>query len=81
MPSRRLLQRFIVERRGSTAIEYLLLASLLGVAIFGGLSVTGADLSSVWDRSIISDLNDALDGDAPTDRGGADDGDAERRID
>ncbi len=43
-----LLSNFYEDRSGATAIEYGLIAALIGVAIIGALQATGAKLTSVF---------------------------------
>ncbi|CAN0627568.1 pilus assembly protein Flp/PilA [Burkholderia multivorans] len=47
--------RCVRDELGVTAIEYGLIASLIGVAIIGGAYVVGTDLNSVF-TSIATDL-------------------------
>jgi pilus assembly protein Flp/PilA len=43
-----LLRRFILSESGATAIEYGLIASLIGVAIITGASALGTTLNSTF---------------------------------
>ena len=38
--------RFVSDERGATAIEYALLAALIGVALVGSMTGLGADLNN-----------------------------------
>lgn len=41
-------RRFLTDASGATAIEYGLIATLIGVAIIGGASATGTAISDLW---------------------------------
>jgi pilus assembly protein Flp/PilA len=43
-----MLRRFLTDESGATAIEYGLIATLIGVAIIGGASATGTAISNLW---------------------------------
>lgn len=43
-----MLNRFLADERGATAIEYGLLSSLLAVALIGALTALGAKMSSEY---------------------------------
>lgn len=43
---RNLMSRFVSDERGATAIEYALLAALIGVALVGSMTGLGADLNN-----------------------------------
>ena len=43
-----LLARFTKDRRGATAIEYGLIAALIVLCIFGGMSATGVSLGDLY---------------------------------
>jgi pilus assembly protein Flp/PilA len=45
-----LLYRFLKSESGATAIEYGLIASLIGVAIIGAVSATGNGLSGTFNN-------------------------------
>ncbi|HXN88355.1 MAG TPA: Flp family type IVb pilin [Methylocella sp.] len=45
---RHLLQRFIDDQSGVTAIEYGLIAALIAVAIIVGVSTVGTDLNDAF---------------------------------
>ena len=42
------LRRLLVEQGGATAIEYGLIAALIGVAIVGSLSALGGGTGGMW---------------------------------
>ena len=44
-----LMSRFIKDESGATAIEYGLIAALIGVGIVGGASLLGTELNSKFD--------------------------------
>ncbi|MGQ3120102.1 MAG: Flp family type IVb pilin [Aliihoeflea sp.] len=48
MTRRPMLKRFLADESGATAIEYGLIAALIGVAIVGGASATGTAISELW---------------------------------
>ncbi len=48
MTRRSMLKRFLANESGATAIEYGLIATLIGVAIIGGASATGTAISELW---------------------------------
>ena len=41
-------QRYVEDESGATAIEYGLIAALIGVGIIGGLKTLAGDSSSMW---------------------------------
>lgn len=43
-----LLKRFVRDEKGATAIEYGLIASLIGVAIIAGVKALGTSLSGTF---------------------------------
>ncbi|WP_330998643.1 MULTISPECIES: Flp family type IVb pilin [Phyllobacteriaceae] len=43
-----MLRRFLTDERGATAIEYGLVASLIALAIVGGVTVFAASLQTLW---------------------------------
>jgi pilus assembly protein Flp/PilA len=47
--SRFLMRMVLKNERGAAAIEYGLLAALVGVALFAGASVLGVSLSTLFD--------------------------------
>ncbi|CAN0627570.1 pilus assembly protein Flp/PilA [Burkholderia multivorans] len=44
------VKQFLRDQDGVTAIEYGLIASLIGVAIIGGAYTVGTDLNSVFNK-------------------------------
>ena len=42
------MTRFLKDESGATAIEYGLIAALIGVGIIGGLKTLAGDSSSMW---------------------------------
>ena len=54
-----LINRFVNDESGATAIEYGLIAGLLSVVIIGGLTLAGDSLSDVF-VSIQGSLDDAI---------------------
>ena len=42
------LAGFCSDRRGSTAIEYALVAALAGIAALGGIQAVGSNTNSMW---------------------------------
>jgi pilus assembly protein Flp/PilA len=54
------LRKFLNDRNGATAIEYGLIASLISLAIIGGVTLTGTSLQDLWDGNsgkIVEGLN------------------------
>jgi pilus assembly protein Flp/PilA len=47
---RTILRRLFADRRGATAIEYGLIASLIIVAMIGGLSALGGGAGGMWTK-------------------------------
>ena len=47
---KKFVARFLKDRSGATAIEYGLIAALIGVAIIGALSATGSKLGSTFNN-------------------------------
>jgi pilus assembly protein Flp/PilA len=45
---RKMLAAFVRDQNGATAIEYGLMAALIAVAIIGGVSAVGSNLSSTF---------------------------------
>ncbi len=46
---RKLIQNFIANESGATAIEYGLIAALIAVAIISGVTAVGTKLSTAFD--------------------------------
>lgn len=42
------LRRLLADRRGATAIEYGLIASLIVIAMMGGLTALGGGANGMW---------------------------------
>jgi pilus assembly protein Flp/PilA len=53
---RHLVQKFLVDTKGATAIEYGMIAALIAVAIIGTLQVLGSSLTSKF-SAIAGNLN------------------------
>jgi pilus assembly protein Flp/PilA len=54
------MRKFLNDRNGATAIEYGLIASLISLAIIGGVTLTGGSLQDLWDGNsgkIVEGLN------------------------
>jgi pilus assembly protein Flp/PilA len=47
---RTILRRLLPDRKGATAIEYGLIAALIGVAIMGGVSTLGGGSNGMWTK-------------------------------
>ena len=47
---RRTLRRLLTDQTGATAIEYGLIASLIIVAMMGGLSALGGGANGMWGK-------------------------------
>jgi pilus assembly protein Flp/PilA len=47
---RRTLRRLLADQNGATAIEYGLIASLIIVAMMGGLSALGGGANGMWGK-------------------------------
>jgi pilus assembly protein Flp/PilA len=45
-----LLKRFLCDRSGTTAIEYSLIGALVSVALIGGATALGGNLSTVFNN-------------------------------
>ncbi|MCK7614068.1 Flp family type IVb pilin [Roseibium sediminicola] len=45
-----LINRFVKDESGATAIEYGLIAGLLSIVIIGALQLTGTSLSAIFTR-------------------------------
>lgn len=54
-----LIQKFVRDEEGVTAIEYGLIAALIAVVIIGAVSAVGGNLSSVF-NAIASNLSNAV---------------------
>jgi pilus assembly protein Flp/PilA len=52
----RLVFRFLADESGATAVEYVLLGSLIAVAIIGGATAVGTALSTKY-NDIATSLN------------------------
>ena len=52
----KLIRKFLRNEQGATAIEYGLIASLIGVAIIAGATALGTSLNSTF-QGIASDIN------------------------
>jgi pilus assembly protein Flp/PilA len=52
----KVIQKFLHDEQGATAIEYGLIASLIGVAIIAGATALGTSLNSTF-QGISSDIN------------------------
>ena len=52
----KLIRKFLRSEQGATAIEYGLIASLIGVAIIAGATALGTSLNSTF-QGIASDIN------------------------
>jgi pilus assembly protein Flp/PilA len=48
---KRFIARFAREERGATAIEYGILALMIGVAIIGGATLIGSNLIPIFDKA------------------------------
>ena len=44
------IKRFVTDEAGATAIEYGLIAALIGVAIIAGVTLTGAKISAIFNK-------------------------------
>lgn len=65
------LRRLFRERDGSTGIEYAIIGSLLSIAIVGGASLVGNELTNVY-QDVAGKVGAAINGDGGGDGGGAD---------
>ena len=45
-----ILERFIRNKSGATAIEYGLIAAIVSIAVIGGLTTLGGNLSSTFNN-------------------------------
>ncbi len=43
-----LLQRFLLEEKGATAIEYGMIAALIALAVVAGVSAVGEQVTQLW---------------------------------
>lgn len=57
------LRRLFADRRGATAVEYGLIASLIVIAMVSGLSAMGGGTGGMWTR-ISTDVGEAMQGEA-----------------
>jgi pilus assembly protein Flp/PilA len=48
---KKLLQRFLKSKSGVTAVEYALIAALVGVAIIGGARLLGSQVSTTFNTA------------------------------
>lgn len=48
---RKLLERFLKDRSGATAIEYALIVALVGIAIIGGARLLGSQVSTTMNTT------------------------------
>lgn len=55
-----IIQRFTKDRAGATAIEYVLLAALIAVAIIAGATMLGTEINNTF-----TEVTDALQGAQP----------------
>jgi pilus assembly protein Flp/PilA len=53
---RRILGKFIADKRGATAIEYSLIAGFIGLVIVGALTTVGTKVSGKF-QAVASGLN------------------------
>jgi len=44
----KVFKRYVQDESGATAIEYGLIAALIGISIIGGASSVGRDTNSLW---------------------------------
>ena len=52
----RRLRRFVLDRKGVTAVEYGLMAALIGLTIFGAVSAVGAGIRDTLYGQIVTAL-------------------------
>lgn len=58
----RLIRSFLRDESGATAIEYGLIAALIGTAVIGGMGVYGSELGNLFNyagRTMANGLNQA----------------------
>lgn len=67
-PALKKLRQFVANDVGATAIEYALIASLLSIAIIGGVGAINGGLTGVYEK-IQSYIQPALDGTPMPDEG------------
>jgi pilus assembly protein Flp/PilA len=53
------LRKLFADRRGATAVEYGLIASLIIIAMIAGLSAMGGGTGGMWGR-ISTDVSEAM---------------------
>lgn len=46
----KVIERFVRDERGSTAIEYGLIASLICIAVIASMTSLGSNLSDTWNK-------------------------------
>lgn len=44
------MHAFLFDETGVTSIEYALIASLIAIAILGGVSILGSSVQALWER-------------------------------
>jgi pilus assembly protein Flp/PilA len=59
LPGGAFFARFLSDRRGTTAIEYGLIAAFVCLAIIGSVAATGSNVSSGW-AAIGTKISDAF---------------------
>jgi len=47
---RRLLKAYSADESGATAIEYALIAALIGIGLIGGLKLLGGGTNGMWTK-------------------------------
>jgi pilus assembly protein Flp/PilA len=52
-----MLRKFLVDRRGATAIEYCLIAAFLSIAIIAGVRSVGLNINASMYGPIANNLN------------------------
>ncbi|MGF9565608.1 Flp family type IVb pilin [Neorhizobium sp. JUb45] len=55
----RLIRSFLCDESGATAIEYGLIAALIGTAVIGGMGAYGTQLSNLFNK-VATTLNDTM---------------------
>lgn len=56
---RTMLRRLLTDRRGATAVEYGLIASLIIIAMIGGLASLGGGAGGMW-TTVSTDVQNAM---------------------